>query len=62
MFPICGLYNLNLDVNILVNRIEDIRYVKLSNFVNVCVTKILRLFKSRKGWILHTFYWKSVDD
>lgn len=55
-FQFVGYTMLNLDVNILVNRIDNIRYVKLSTFVNVYITKILRLFKSRKGWILHTFF------
>lgn len=38
-FQFVGYAMLNLDVNILVNCIDDIRYVKLSTFVNVYVTK-----------------------
>lgn len=51
---------LNLDVNILTSSTGCLHYVKPSTFVNVYVT--VETFQIYEGGVLHTLYWKAIDD
>lgn len=51
----------NLGVRTLANSIGCIHCVKLSTFVSVSITKLSRLLKYIKRWVLHTFSWNIID-
>lgn len=61
MFPICGLYNVEFRCQYL-NKLYWLHTLcQTIHYCECLYNQILRLFKSKKGWFLHTFYWKFED-